>query len=299
MPASAEGQWYRRWYTRGPDSALHGVFHNSNTKFHNITTLSLGSVALVQPEPAYRQHTVTVEMVTNGIFSNVAWPGAQVNANESGTIPGGATIGIHGLWESPLVGQQVLIGFVDGSHGNPVVVQKYPYNALARPDLEALHVLPLTAKSHGPTDVVLGHHTGSYIALRGTVPLPAEIDIFSYSVITITASAFMNINVTSTLSISSNGAMTIKGSTITIPTSVSTVTIGAGTEAVLKGATTRIEHAKLESILNAMLGVINGAPLNQPGGAPSVLQAALAAAVTGLPVPSYPTSLLSSRLLAD
>lgn len=188
-----EGQWTRPWFTDGADSYLHGIRHNSSARYSNINKITLGSVFLPQPEPLYRQTAVSVELVTGGRLTNVAWPGAQVNANASGTIPGGIALGIHGLWESPLMGQMVAVAFVDGSAHNPIIVNKYPYNASQRPDLEVMHTLPLTVKGHGATDVVLGHHTGSYIALRGTLPLPAEIDIFSLSAIVITAAAYMDV----------------------------------------------------------------------------------------------------------
>lgn len=227
-----EGQWYRNWFKNGPDSQLQGIRHKTNAPFSNIDRISLGSIFLTQPEPVYKQHTVVVDLVTGGKQTNVAWPGAQVNANATGLIPGGTALGIHGLWESPLPGQMVLVGYVDGSSGNPIVINKYPYNALNRPELEAMHLTPLTQLSHGPTDIILGHHTGSFIALRGTLPLPAQIDILSLSAMTMTIGLNLDIAVTATVNINSGAAMSfISGAAVSITASPGVI-INSGTRPV-------------------------------------------------------------------
>lgn len=240
MP-NREGQWVRPWFQEGGDSYLHGIRHNTNTILENIDRVSLGSVLVPQPEPLYKQHAVTVQLVKGGKITNVAWPGAQVNMGPTGTVPGGIAHGLHGLWESPLAGQQVLLGFVDGSASDPIVINKYPYNALQRPDLEIMHSLPLTLMAHGPTDVVLGHHTGSFIALRGTLPLPAQIDIASLSAISITAVAFVEIISTLQCSITSSQfsvtaatAASITGATISM-TSLGSIIMTAVPSVIVNG----------------------------------------------------------------
>lgn len=207
-----EGQWVRPWFWEGNDSTLHGIRHNFRAPYQNIKFLSLGMVLYPQPEPVFKQHTVMVEMVTGGRINNVAWPGAQVNANATGTLPGGVAAGIHGLWESPLSGQMVLVGFVDGSHGNPIVINKYPYNASQRPDLDVMHTLPLTGLGHGPRDVILGHHTGSFVALRGTLPLPGQVDI--EAVTTVAINAKVSITMKALASMSANAlSITLESNT--------------------------------------------------------------------------------------
>lgn len=50
----------------------------------------------------------------------------------------------------------------------------------------------------------------------------------------------------------------------------------------------KTELDKVKDLLNALLTVINGAPIAEPGsGSPSALQAALKSAVTGKPEPSF------------
>lgn len=242
-----EGKWNRKWFREGNDSYLHGIRHNSSSKLETIDRISLATVFVPQPEPIYRQHTVTVKMVKGGKITNVAWPGAQVNMGPGGIIPGGVALGIHGLWESPLAGQQVLLGWVEGSSSDPIVINKYPYNALQRPDLEAMHSLPLTLQAHGPTDVVLGHYLGSFIALRGTLPLPAQIDIVSLSGMTVTVAAFFTVatiaqcsfTVGGLFSVVATGNITMSGATMVLTsagavtiTAVPSVIINTGTRAV-------------------------------------------------------------------
>lgn len=60
---------------------------------------------------------------------------------------------------------------------------------------------------------------------------------------------------------------------------------------VVKGTEFQTQEAKSVQLFEALLAVINGAPIPEPGsGAPSALQAALKTAVTGLSVPSFTNS---------
>jgi hypothetical protein len=170
-----EGQWRKEFFNRGNDSNLRSIERNRNQPYSRVTQLSLAEVLIPQAEPFFRQHKVSAQLIRGGILTSVAWPGPNVVVSETG-VPS-PTGGIHGLFEAPMPGQQVLVGFVDGNAHNPVVVQKYPYNASHNPVLEAAYYLPMTSKAVGPTDVILGHHTGSFIALRGTLPLPGAIEV--------------------------------------------------------------------------------------------------------------------------
>jgi hypothetical protein len=239
-----EGEWIEDYLRRGTDSSLKGNEANEEAKYTKVSQLSLGTVMLPMAEPLFKQHSVIVDMVKGGIMMNVAWPGAQTNANVVG-LPAGVAIGLHGLHESPLPGQQVLVGHVDGSANNPIVLGKYGYNASQRIDLEAMHFLPATVHLIGPTDVSLGHHTGSFIALRGTLPLPSQIDMFSLTVITQTCLGLRldtvggayTINVGAAMAITAGGALALTagaavsitaGAAVSITASVGiTVTAGA------------------------------------------------------------------------
>jgi len=108
-----EGLWRQEYFGNANDSSLRTAQKNPNNyySFHMIQ-LSLGEVFLSQPEPVFKQHSVSINLVKGGILTNVAWPGPNVEANPSGVPSSDATM-IHGLFESPLPGQQVLVGFVD------------------------------------------------------------------------------------------------------------------------------------------------------------------------------------------
>lgn len=57
---------------------------------------------------------------------------------------------------------------------------------------------------------------------------------------------------------------------------------------MVKGTEFQTQEAKTVQLLEALLGIINGAPIPEPGsGAPSALQAALKTAVSGLSVPDF------------
>lgn len=215
------------------DSNLRNLQSNSHQSYNwRSLGIHIGAVLLPQPEPVFKQHRVTVSTLKGEIVTHVAWPGAQVNANPAG-LPGGVSIGIHGLWESPLPGQEVALGFIEGDVNNPIVLNKYPYNGTHRIDLEILHYLPLTKQLHGPTDVVLGHHTGSFVALRGTVPLPAQIEIRSPSSILVNTLGFYSANVGGFHSTIVGGAHTLTVGGASTITAGAAVAISAGAGATL------------------------------------------------------------------
>ncbi len=234
--AYKEGQWHKDMFSEGADSALFNKEQDTNSRFQNLKDLKLGTVFVPQPEPVYKQSMVSVSLVSGGILTSVAWPGPQVDMNVTGLVSGGVAIGIHGLWESPLNGQQCLVGFVEGSSQNPIVIQKYPYVASQRIDIEALHILPMTLKLIGPTDVVLGHHLGSFIALRGTLPVPGEIDIFALTVFTITTLGAAFITVGGALTENIGGAKSVTVGAALAITAGAAVSITAGAIMTLTSA---------------------------------------------------------------
>jgi hypothetical protein len=232
--AYREGQWEKRPYRVGTDSALFPRNRNNNNRYQNISDLKLGTVMVPQPEPVYKESSVSISLVSGGTLTNVAWPGPQVDMNPSGIIAGGVAVGIHGLWQAPLNGQQVLVGFVEGSSQNPIVLEKYSYNASPRVDLEFNHILPLSSKLIGPTDVVLGHHIGSFIAFRGTLPVPGEIDIFALTIFTLTTLGAV--------------AVTVGGVWTENITGAKTVTVG-GAVAIVAGGIMSLTSGGLVSVI--------------------------------------------------
>lgn len=169
-----------QWKTKkgGRDSNVRNTEDDINNPLaRGVGELKLAEVILPQPEPMFMQHLVTVEFLKGGKSTGVCWPGPHVSLSKAG-IPAGSAQAIHGLWEAPMPGQMVLVGFESGNYNAPMVVQKYPYNPSKRPDMKAAYYLPLTTMGHGSFDVVLGHFTGSFVALRGgPMGLPGQIEV--------------------------------------------------------------------------------------------------------------------------
>jgi len=249
----AEGSWMRSWF-HGNDSALINYFDNYNTPYLNVTQLSVGEVIEVHAEPENLQCTVGVHFANGGKDTHIAWPGAQVNADSSGaqaTTPG-SVIGIHGLWEAPLPGQQVLVGYVEGSGFDPIVINKYPYQGNINPIHTPPHEFPLTRLGHSDKDIVLGSFTGSFIALRATTPLPGEIDIFAKTAMNITVESFMIVEVTGDFDLTSR-SVTIDSDTTTIELNATTTINLNGTPGVIvNGGSTLV--AKTGDLTLTMLG---------------------------------------------
>ncbi len=215
MPVKLEGQW-RKDPHRGKDGCGQPIQKNRNMPLNTqVKEILLGEVLLPQPEPIWGEGLVAVSLARGGIVPDVAWPGPNVVASFVG-IPSPVISGIHGLFEAPLPGQQVAIGFVEGNSQSPIVLQKYPYNVSQRPDLKAAHILPMTMQMHGPTDVVLGHHMGSYLAFRGTLPIPGAVEMDAVTTMSLSATVSMDISSLGPLSISSLLKTSIKGSIIEI-----------------------------------------------------------------------------------
>lgn len=193
-PFYREGRWPDGYFKNGIDSYLVPISRSEKSRYNNaVVEMMVGEIEDVQVEPLFKQDTVKVQFIRNGKAGNVGWPGPNVELGKSGKISESPDY-IHGLYESPMPGQQVLIGFVEGNIHDPIVIQKYPYKMNIKEEMTGAHFLPMTSKNIGPTDIVLGHFTGSYIALRGTLPLPAQIDIFSESAITIDAAVTIDLS---------------------------------------------------------------------------------------------------------
>ena len=193
MARDLKGQLSRSRFA-GRDSCLLPAQNNHNKSNEtDICDLMVAEVVLPQAEPVYSNTLVTLEMCRGGYVTEVAWPGGNVAVTETG-LAGAGGKGVHGLFEAPMPGQQVLVGFIEGNIHNPIVINKYPYNPSQKPEQGTAYDLPLTGFQHGGRDVVLGHYLGSFIALRGELPIPAEIDIISQSEILIEAKTNIEMN---------------------------------------------------------------------------------------------------------
>ena len=233
--ANREGGWRKREFVNGKDSLFRTIQKSTRRPYEKgMYQISLGRVEKALAEPDFGQHLVNVALVRgDDILEAVAWPGAQINVNASGDL-GGTAVGLHGLFEAPLPGQQVVVGYLDGNGFAPVVLQKYPYNAHQRIDLEAMHTLPLTQLSHGPKDVLLGSFTGSFMALRGTDPMPGQIDIESVTDLTMSAFATIDILSLGAMKITSDTTMDLAATGIMKLDASPAVVVNSGTFPVAK-----------------------------------------------------------------
>jgi hypothetical protein len=107
------------------------------------------------------------------------WPYPGFVTNKTGTYGGGGN-NLHGVYTSPQTGMSVLTGFREGSMHCPIVIGTY---ALPVDHTSTAYTTPIVSAGHMSDDVVLGHYSGAYVALRSTVPLPGELDIHSPSTI--------------------------------------------------------------------------------------------------------------------
>lgn len=185
--------------------------------------LSIGSTILPQPEPGYTISQAVVQLQNGGnMMFNVPWPGGNVECNIAG-LPFGPAIGVHGLFDGPMPGQKVVVGFIEGNSQKPVILNKYPYMHGWRTDNLFTHVLPLTTKLHSSFDVVLGHFTGSYIKITA-LPIPAAIEISAQTAVniiskvatTITSAGLVAITAATSISLTSAGPVGITGSAVSL-----------------------------------------------------------------------------------
>lgn len=171
-----------------------------------VTQLHVGQIIISQPEPAFRQTAVTVELTQGGTLTGVAYPGAFIDPL-SGNL--------HGVYEGPIPGQMVAVGFVNGNSSAPMVVNRYPYQAISNPATEAQYVQPMTRKLYDSTDTLIGHFSGSVIRFNTGIlsgKLPGSITIESVT--------DCDIESNTRISISAPVGITITGGLISISNQV-------------------------------------------------------------------------------
>jgi len=109
---------------------------------------------------------VTVKLARGGTIKNVAYPGAFIEP-VSGNI--------HGLYEGPIPGQMVSVGFANGNLDSPYVTNRYPYQGAGNTFAEYQYINPLTRAGFHATDVILGHVTGSYLSFNSGILPSTEL----------------------------------------------------------------------------------------------------------------------------
>jgi len=253
-----------------------------------------GEVLFPQPEPFYKQNMVTVRLARGGQVTNVAYPGAFIEP---------ITGNIHGVYEGPIPGQMVMVGFENGNQHSPFVVNRYPYQGAGNSLTELSYVNPLSAIGFHAFDVVIGHFLGSYLsfntgilpstAFPGSVTLNAmtNLEIMAFAGgITIDSFLSCDISGTTGVSLSSIAGTDISGDTgVTISSFVSVDISGdvsASIGSSLGGAIETTALVKISTLTQSMgtlvqtlLTILNGFAILGP-------PAAVGVPITGVANPS-------------
>jgi hypothetical protein len=157
----------------GRDTHVRDHVDNIFTTQNNKTTQMLvGEVLFPEPEPLFKQTTVSVKLSRGGTIKHVAYPGAFIDP---------ITGNLHGTYEGPFPGQMVAVGFENGNSANPFVVNRYPYQGSGNTFVESSYTLPMTRAGFHNFDVIIGHFSGSYISFNtGILPstkLPGSVTV--------------------------------------------------------------------------------------------------------------------------
>ena len=91
------------------------MFQSQSTGTLKVIT---GEVFIPQPEPIFSQTAVSVNLTKGGTLTGVAYPGAFIEP---------ITGNLHGVYEGPIPGQMVNVGFIEGNSAAPFVLNRYPY----------------------------------------------------------------------------------------------------------------------------------------------------------------------------
>jgi hypothetical protein len=127
---------------------------------HGLYSMLTGEIEITQPEPLFKQNMVTVRLARGGKITEVGYPGAfkdPVSGN------------IHGIYEGPIKGQMVVVGFENGNKVAPFVVNRYPYQGAGNSSVEMEYINPLTKAGYDPEDVIVGHFSGSFLSFNSGI----------------------------------------------------------------------------------------------------------------------------------
>jgi hypothetical protein len=149
--------------------------HNQNAftaNGYSTTQMLAGEILMPEPEPLFKQNMVSVRLARGGVITSVAYPGAFIDP---------ITGNLHGVYEGPIPGQMVAVGFENGNRETPFVVNRYPYQGCGNTLFESKYFNPLTRKLFHSFDVLIGHFSGSYLSFNtGILPsieLPGSITL--------------------------------------------------------------------------------------------------------------------------
>lgn len=240
-----------------------------------------GEILLPQPEPLYRQNMVTVQLARGGQITSVAYPGAFIDPY---------TGNMHGMYEGPIPGQMVIIGFENGNSSAPFVVNRYPYQGVGNTFIESEYMTPLTMGLYHSSDVIIGHFSGSYMSfntgIAPSIELPGSITISAFTDCNISSQtnavleAIVSAEITSpATTVNGDATLDLTGAAITITGDVTAeitspattvngdttlditsllVSITGDTAIELNGNTkTFVTHAELNTALQTFMTALN------------------------------------------
>ena len=150
----------------GKDTHVRGANSDAFTPESSRTFQMIsGEILIPEPEPFFNQNMVTIRTTDEGRMTSVLYPGAFIEP-VSGNL--------HGSYDGPYPGQMVMVGFRNGNMNDPFVVNKYPYQGTGNTLVEAGYKLPLTKALYNPSDVMIGHFSGSFLSFNTGVPIVAN-----------------------------------------------------------------------------------------------------------------------------
>ena len=164
----------------GNDPFLFKKEYNPQKKLLNTSYgTRTGQIIEILKEPMYFQTYVKVAYSRGGKSEAIPWPGPNVAVTKSGSR--GFSVVPHGLYQPPTLGWMVSVVYEEGEHHRPLITQTYPYNTDHDPQYEPMYQFPLTMMNFDSDDLILGHKSGSYIVIRGNVPVPGDIEFYTDS----------------------------------------------------------------------------------------------------------------------
>jgi hypothetical protein len=166
----------------------------------------IGEIEATEPEPLFRQNMVTIKYAQGGKSTSVGYPGAFIDP-----ISGN----MHGLYEGPIPGQMVVVGFIDGNRHSPYVLNRYPYQGYGNTSVESKYINPLTTATFDPTDVILGHQSGSFMVFNTGSPLginglPGSVKIKTVSDFTVESTTKIVFSSVSPMELNGNSNFAVK-----------------------------------------------------------------------------------------
>lgn len=216
------------------DPEAHGRF-SMLCKVGSVSRVLTGEPNLKgEPGTTYKNLLVEVEFPEGG-FVTAPYHGAGIDPT---------TKMLHGLYKTPVEGQEVLVFFIEGNYMSPVAAIDLPY-ALYTEDLQLEDFYPLE-RLDSLKDIELGHRTGSVLRFRedGAV----EVENWKSDASAVQSSVKMNADGTIVVSHKAGASVNIDvdGNVQIVPASGKKVNVGASSPS--KGGARLDDQVKSTSV---------------------------------------------------